>query len=334
MNMGLVITAALASTASAAQPPTVANSTPSGPYGAPPMETAEIPPNAHAGQCFARVLVPIKTETYTEQVIDQAEHQETRIRAAVYGWKEKEVVIKEGRTEFVTIPATYKTVTEIVVLREASKRIETRPAVYEAKSEQILVRPAYTTWKRGVGLTGYRVIGQETRVSRGGDILCLIEVPAEYKTVTHQELVKAAETREIEIPAATEAVTHQVIDAPARVEEHKIPAVTKVVKVHSLIEDERAESITAPAIYKTVTKVRVIGGGQVDWREILCDTNTTREVIVRVQTALASRGYFKGLHSGVFGRASWDALVHFQRDNHLPEGQLTMETVKALDISI
>ena len=332
---GATLLAAAASVAPAQTP--AASVAPAADHGATlpgDTATADIPPGAHAGQCFARVLVPLRTESYVEQVVDKAEHQEARVVEAVYGWDEKDVVIKEGRSEFVTIPATYKTVTETVTVRAASRRVVTIPAVYETTTEKVLVRPATTTWKRGAGLIGYTVVGHETRKSANGDILCLVAVPAVYDEVTHQKLVKAEETKVVEEPAVTEVVTREVVDTPARVEEHKIPPITKHVKVHTLLSDAHTEMVTIPATYKAVTKFKVVGGGNVEWREILCDTNTTREVIVRVQIALADKGFFKGKRNGVFGQQSWDALVSFQRANHLPEGQLTMETVHALNIEM
>jgi len=172
------------------------------------------------------------------------------------------------------------------------------------------------------------------RAADGGDILCLVEAPAEYKVVTHQVVIKAEETREIEVPAVTELVEKKVIDQPARVIEHKIPAVERIVKVRRVIKPEVTETITIPATHKLVEKERVIEEGKVDWREILCDVNTTREVVVRIQTALYEQGYYKGPRNGVFGRSSIDAMVHFQHEKHLSEGQLTIETVKGLKIEM
>jgi len=301
-------------------------------YGPADAGPTDLPPGAHAGQCFAHVLVPIRTEPYEVQVVDKAEHQDARIVAAVYGDDEKDVVIKEGRTEFVTIPATYKTQTETVTVRAASQRTVTIPAVYEHWSERVLVEPATTAWKKGVGLVGYKVVGKETKRSASGDILCLVEVPAKYEMVDRQRLVKAEETKVIDEPAVLKEVTTQVIDTPARVEEHKIPPEVQHMHVRRLISAEHTEMVTIPATYRTVTKFKVVGGGNVEWREILCDTNTTRDVLIRVQVALADKGFYKGRRNGVVGPDCWDALIRFQRSQHLPEGQLTMETVQALGI--
>ena len=46
--------------------------------------SAGYPPNARAGQCFSRILIPEITETTTEQVIDQPMGTELRIIGATY----------------------------------------------------------------------------------------------------------------------------------------------------------------------------------------------------------------------------------------------------------
>ena len=279
-------------------------------------------------------MVPIKTEPYEVQVVDKAEHQDARIIPAVYRDEDKDIVVKEGRTEFVTIPATYKTHTETVTVRSASQRTITIPAVYEHWSERVMVEPETTAWKRGVGLTGYTLVGNKTKKSASGDILCLVKVPARYEMVDRQRLVKAEETKVIDEPAITKEVTTQVIDTPARVEEHKIPAEVQHVHVRTEVSPEHTEVITVPATYKTVTKFKQIGGGDVEWVRILCDTNTTREAIIKVQVALAKEGYYKGRRNGVFGPDCWDALRRFQRDKGLPVGQLDVETAGRLGVKV
>ncbi len=303
-------------------------------YGSTDAGPPDLPPDARAGQCFARVLIPIRTEPYDVQVVDKAEHQEARIVAAVYRDDEKDITIKEGRTEFITIPATYRTHTEMVTVRSASQRTITIPAVYEHWTERVLVEPATTAWKKGVGLTGYKVVGKATKKSASGDILCLVEVPAKYEMVDRQKLVKAEETKVIDEPAITKEVTTQVIDTPARVEERHIPAEVQHVHVRTLVSAEHTEMVTVAATYRSVTKFKVVSGGNVEWRRILCDTNATREVLIRVQVALSDQGFYKGHRNGVFGPDCWDALVRFQRKNHLPEGQLTKDTVEALGLHV
>ena len=78
------------------------------------------------------------------------------------------------------------------------------PPVYENVTERILVKPAYTTWKKGRG--PIEKINQAT-----GEIMCLVEVPAEYRTVTKRVLKTPAGTKKVTIPAVYKTVKKRIM---------------------------------------------------------------------------------------------------------------------------
>ncbi len=307
---------------------------------------AGYPPDARPGQCFSRVLIPELTETTTEQVIDQPETTELKIVPAEYEFVQEQILIKEATTKYHVIPATYKTVTEQVLVQPEMTISKVIPAVYEEYEEQVLVRPAFTTWKPGAGLIGDggyhrgddgRLYGPnnelvQTIIQPTGEILCKVEVPPKYKTVTRKRLVTAEHTEETLVEAKYETVTRQVIDTAPRVEEETIPAEYTSVQVRKLVSPARTETITIPATYKTIEKVKIVSGGNLEWREVICDTNSTPELIAQVQAALDAKGYSTGRSDGVFGMSTLHAMERFQRDNGLIVGQLTMETMDALGV--
>ena len=74
------------------------------------MGTARLlPPNAKAGECYARVFVPPTYKNETAQVITREASERVEI-----------------------IPARYEKVTEQVLVREAAKKMEVVPATYES----------------------------------------------------------------------------------------------------------------------------------------------------------------------------------------------------------
>ena len=238
----------------------------------------DYPPNAVAGHCYQRVFLPETTETYQDKVVDTLERTETRIIPAVYGVEQKQIVVREARTEFITIPATYRTVTETIVIRPESTRSEFIPGTYETVTEQVLVREAHTEWRPGRaggpgGKYGYEH-PQAIKVLPTGDVLCLIEVPAEYRSVTRQVLKTPGHTVEMTIPAETKVITRQVIDQEAHVEKRVIPAEYSTVTVRVITTPERTETYTIPATYKYVTKTRVVTASRFDWRDYECHTVT------------------------------------------------------------
>ncbi|MAP94267.1 MAG: peptidoglycan-binding protein [Ponticaulis sp.] len=345
-------------------------------------QTADMPPSADPGECFARVLIPEITEVMTEQVIDTPERTEIKVVPATYETVTEQVLIKEATTESRIIPAVYETVTEQVLVKEASvelrhipatyqtiteqvlieaERVETKvvPATFETYTEQVLVRPAYTTWKPGAGLFGRGAVdgtslSEATEVATG-ELLCRVEVPAEYDTVTRTRIATPEMTEEIVIPARYETVTKEVVATAPTVEEIEIPAVYETVEkrvvvsaattevieipaqyetvtVRQMVTPKTEETIVIPATYKTVEKRVVSGGGGLEWREVLCDTNTTSAKIMEVQQALTAAGYSNPA-DGSFGPQTLRAMESYQRANGLPVGYLTVSTVESLGVS-
>lgn len=312
--------------------------------------SAGYPPDARAGQCFSRILIPEITETTTEQVIDQPATTELRIIAASYEFYEEQILIKEETVMYTVIPATYETITEQVLVQAELREVVVIPAIYEDFTEEILIRPAYTTWKPGEGLIGggagpgyrtgpdgriYGPDGQalETMIQPTGEILCKVEVPPKYKTVTRKRLVRAETTDVTIIPARYETITKQVVAHPPRVEEVIIPSEYRLVQVRREATPSYEETITIPATYKTIEKISIISGGNLEWREVICETNSTPELIAQVQAALAAAGYNSGRSDGVFGMSTLRAMEAYQRANGLIVGQLTMETMGALGVA-
>ena len=109
------------------------------------------PPNAKPGECYARVKVPEKYETYEEQVVKKQGGEQIEIVPPKFEIVEEQVLVKEAAFELEMVPATYETVEEKVLLKPAYEVLEDVPAEYETVEEQVLVKPAQTVWKKGTG---------------------------------------------------------------------------------------------------------------------------------------------------------------------------------------
>ncbi len=231
---------------------------------------SDLPPNAVPGHCYGKLLVPEQYETYSENVIDTAQHTDLRVVPAVYGEDVQQVIATEARVEYETIPATYKTITETITVRPATVRKVTVPAVYAEETEQVLVSEAHTVWKRGARSPSDIVVPGTSKILPTGEVICLVQVPAEYRTVTRKVIRQAETTRDIIEPAVTTTITRQVIERAARVVEHQIPATYKTIRITKLITAEHVEQIVIPATYKTVTKQRLITAGHFEWKDVAC----------------------------------------------------------------
>lgn len=286
-----------------------------------------LPPDAKAGECYARVYSPPKYRVITEKRLKTAQSEKIDIIPARYTEATETVLVRPESVRYEAIEATYKTVTEEVLVKPATTRLVEVPARFEKQTERVLVKAGYTTWKKGTG--PIQKIDEAT-----GEIMCLVEVPPVYKDVTKTVLVSPATTREEEVPAVFRTVRKQVIDQPARTREIIVPAQYRQVPVRKLAEPAREVKTPIPAVYQDVERRELIAPGQLEWRSILCETNITRERVMAIQQALADAGFDPGPIDGSVQRLTMRAVNAYQRANGLPvDKYLNIETVKALGIS-
>ena len=290
------------------------------------IDTSAFPPNPLPGECYARIALSAVTQTVEEQIMVEPARQEVRIIPAQFGDVTEEVVVREASTELVTVPATYTTVQEEVVVRPAARRLIPVEPVYDTIIEEIVVVPERTVWKPGTG--PIQKIDEAT-----GEILCLVTEPAVTKQVERRVMIQPASTREEIIPAVTEVLEREVVNTPARIDERLIPAETRTVTRRVEVVPAREEIIEIPPVFDTITREVVVEPARTEWRSILCETNTTPDIIQRIQVALQQRGYYNGPIDGIFGPLSQRAIDGFQRDNGQVGTGVTMDTLALLGVS-
>jgi hypothetical protein len=284
-----------------------------------------LPPDAQPGECYARVFVPPTYRTVTEEVLSRGASERLEVIPANYEWVEEEILVQEASSRLEVIPAEYGWVEEQVLVRAASTRMEQVPAEYDWQEEQIMVKPAQTVWKEGRGLI-------EKVDNTTGEIMCLVEIPAIYKTVRKKVMVRPPSTREIEIPAVYETVKKRVQVKPPTQRSIEIPAAYKTVKVRKLVSPPEERRIPIPAEYETITKTELVTDGVMEWRRVLCETNMGADIISRIQNALMMNGHDPGPIDGVMGPETHRALRGYQMEKNLATGGLTYETIRSLGI--
>jgi len=293
------------------------------------------PPNPKAGQCYARVLIPAKYQTVSEQVKTSDASERIEIIPARYESGEETVLVKEASTTLEVVPAVYGKVQERVLVKPRSTKIVEVPAVYETVTERVLDKPAHTAWKKGpASVQSANVLTQSTTDT--GEIMCLIEVPATFKTLEKRVLVTPARTQTIEIPAEYKTVTKTVVKQPPTTREVMIPAKYDTVTVTKLVSPANEKRTTIPAEYQTVTRTNKITEENMEWRQVMCEVNMTRDNVLALQKALADKGYYKAGLDGVIGSQTLSAARQYAIDKNLPAGSnyVPMEVVKSLNLSL
>ncbi len=284
-----------------------------------------LPPDAKPGGCYARVFTPPQYQNATRQVLQSEASEDVVVEPAQYEWTQEKVLVKAASKKVEVVPAVYDWVEEKVLVKQASEDLVPIPAVYKNVTEQVLVRPASTTWKKGRGLI-------EKVDHATGEIMCLVETPAEYKTVTKKVLASPAGTRKQVIPAEYRTVRRQVMVKAPETRTIEIPAEYKTVRVKKMIKPPTERRVTVPATYTTVTERKLVSDGRLAWRPVLCETNTTPDVVRRLQTALDTAGYNPGPIDGIIGPRTNSAISAYQRSAGLASGQITLETLKKLKV--
>jgi hypothetical protein len=183
-----------------------------------------LPATAKPGDCFVQAVAPAQYETVTERVLKKAASARIDVVPPEYQEAEERVMVKPATKRLETVPATFEEIEERVLVRQATTRLEAVPATYRKVTERVLVRPAYSVWKRSSELTAAERAQQKIDPS-AGDILCLVEVPAEYKEVTREVLETAAATREVTVPAEYATVKKTVVKTPEATREIEVPDV-------------------------------------------------------------------------------------------------------------
>lgn len=262
-------------------------------------------------------------KTVTEQIIDKPAHTTWKKGSgpiqkiddatgeimclvdvpATYKTIQRQELVSPARTETISIPAEYKTVKVQELVSEASEYKEEIPAKYTTVNVEEKAGEDQFIWHEVHDNT-------MSKESRTGNNICLIETPAQYKTVTKSVLVSSARTETV-----------------------NIPAVYETQKIRKLVSDAKESRTIIPAQYKTVSYKEVAKKGYMDWRTILCETNMTRDLIIQLQSKLNQEGYNAGTVDGAIGSQTMTAVNQYQRDHKLPvDKYLNIETIKHMKL--
>jgi hypothetical protein len=300
------------------------------------QEAPLLPPNAKAGECYARVLLPAEYSTDTQRVVLREASTKVEVIPAQYETGTEQVLVREASKKLEVVPAVYEDGTEQVLVKPAATKLVEVPATYRTVTEQVLESPAQTIWKKGgIASQGGRVL-QTAASGETGEVLCLVEIPAKYKTVTRSVLDQPATTREIEIPAEYATVKKRLLKSPPTTREIEIPAEYKTVTVTKLVKPATTRTIDVPAEYQTVSTQKLTREPSLEWHRVLCDANLTHSNIVAMQKALSEKGLYSGPVDGVIGAGTMSAVNSFAKMRNLPTGSnfITIDVAKDLGVSL
>jgi len=295
-----------------------------------------LPPDAKPGECYGKVIIPPKYKIVKEKVLVDAGGERVKVVPPKYRWVTKKIVVKEGGEKIIPTPPVYKTVTERVLVRpETEKIVVVKPAKYKWVVEKILIEPEHTKWVPGSLLhqtkENLSVLDRQYNPSVG-EVMCLVKVPAKYKTIRKKVMVEPPVTKKVKVPAVYKTVTKKVLVKPAGTKVVKIPPVYKTIKVKEVVEPAKTVVEKVPPKYIYVTKKVKVRDIQYKFEPVVCKTNLTPGLVKKLQQKLKELGYYKGPIDGIYGPLTAKAVDEFQKDHGFARGALTIEVLKALGL--
>ncbi|MDH3526055.1 MAG: peptidoglycan-binding protein [Gammaproteobacteria bacterium] len=327
-----------------------------------------LPKTAKPSQCFNEFHQPAQYKTETEKLLKTAASEEIITSEPAFEWVEEKVLVKEASEKIVEVPAQYDVITEKVLESPAyttwkkgrglNEKVDNAtgeimclvevPAKYKTIEKRVLKSPVnikkveipaeYTTVK----VKKLVKPAQEKRVA----------IPAEYQTVEKRMKVSDARLSWIqagvsgegkatgktlclaEIPAKYQTITKQVVKEKASIKKVEVPATVKTMRMSKLVSPATEKRIPIPAKYEIVPKRTKVSSAKLEWRPVLCETNTTKDLVLQIQRALQKAGFNPGNIDGVIGSATLRAIDSYQRKNNLAHGGLTLQTIEKLGIKI
>ena len=265
------------------------------------------PPEAKAGECYARVMSPAKYETLSEKVLIKEAREEISIVPAAYEMVEKEIEVIAASKKLIHVPETYKDVVEMIEVKPASRIWKSslkkkalpvnkvlldmlknhgvdldkaaantcykeffKPASYKTITEEILVQNE----RNETQVISANFETKEEKVELVPASKKVIQVDAEYKYVEEKVLIEEAKsiwkkgknptqklsgaTGEImclvNVPAKYKTIKKLVIKSPAKTEIQEIPAQVETLEVQKLVTGPTLKHTPVPAVLMTLEK--------------------------------------------------------------------------------
>jgi hypothetical protein len=291
-------------------------------------------------------VVPAKYDLVEERVLVKPASKKLVEVPAVYETIEERVLVEPAKSEWkagrgliekldgstgeimclVEVPAKYKTVKKKIVKSPASTKVVQIPAEYQSVKVRKLVADSKEV--RQSIPAKYEEVAKQIKVSDAKYIWHPVTTPGEFGPKTGNVICKK------EVPAKNKTVVRKIVKTPASFTKVSVPAKYAVKKVRKLVADTKEIRTKIPEQTNAVTKRVKVSNARLEWHSVLCETNMSKDVVAKVQTALQKAGFKPGGADGIIGRATLVAVDAYQREKGLATGGLTMATLNSLGISI
>jgi hypothetical protein len=142
----------------------------------------------------------------------------------------EKILTAEASRKIITTPAKYRTYTTKIEIDSTSQKLVPIVAKYKKVKEKVVVAPATSEWRKTTC---------QDRGCNQSEVVCLIEVPKKYKTITKKMLLKPSVAQKIKISPIYKEVEIEELVEPAKTKELQIHAKYGTINRRKKIEDDR-----------------------------------------------------------------------------------------------
>ena len=251
-------------------------------------------PNAKAGECYAKVIVPAKYDVKTEEILVKPESEEVSIKPAIFDTVEKPVIVKAGYTNIKVVPAKFREEIEEVEVSKAStswvtrlgeKAIPASPALLAgAKTNGIDIDKATPgqCFKEYYVAAKFEQTDKEILVKEESEKINIIA--PQFEGGEEVVVVKQASKKKVYKPAEYEVVEEKIEIEPAKAVWKKgdgpiskidnstgdimclvqVPAKYKIFKKTVLKNKSTIELVDVPEVTKAIKVTKLVNDASVD----------------------------------------------------------------------
>ena len=163
--------------------------------------------DATVGTCFYEHHQPEKYVTTTEKIL-----------------------ASEASERIIATPARYRTYTKKIETSSSTTKLTPVVAKYKKVKEKVTIAPARTEWRKTTC---------QNRGCNQSEVVCLVEIPRTYKTVTKKILLQPSVAKTVEVAPVYKSVEVQELVEPASTKVIPIPAKYQTIKRRKKVQNEK-----------------------------------------------------------------------------------------------
>ncbi|WP_020560884.1 peptidoglycan-binding protein [Thiofilum flexile] len=277
--------------------------------------------------CQATVLQPALFKSQNKKVLVREGAKSYTQKTAVTATNAIKIQIMPAHFAHETVPAVYKTVIEKIPVKRERYELVVEPAQYRTAHYPQEVKPAYLRWREGC----FTPTDQAKPISEADNSPCVMSQEAQVLTIKQQLVDLLPRFSWRLIPAEFEEVERKIL-VKAGKGSGLVPAQYRTVELHHVAEKWAVEGNEASAAseYQTVPIEVLERPARLRRQVSLCEAQMTSRDIERLQRQLAQVSGQAVVVNGKMDATTKNAILHYQQQQGLAQGAVTLETLQAL----